>query len=39
MSWDMEVASIKRTFNCLQNQLLKNAIKNVAPKVAPRFLW
>ncbi|TSA03598.1 MAG: hypothetical protein D4R76_04565 [Methylococcus sp.] len=38
-SWNydlVEVASIKRTLNCPQNQWLKNAIKDVAPKVAPK---
>ena len=35
----VEVASTELTFNGLQNQWLKNAPKNVAPKVAPRFLW
>jgi hypothetical protein len=34
----MEVASTERTFNGRQNQRLKNAPKNVAPKVAPRFV-
>lgn len=32
----VEVASTELTFNSFQNQRLKNAIKNVAPKVAPK---
>jgi hypothetical protein len=32
----VEVASTELTFSCLKNQCLKNAIKNVAPKVAPK---
>jgi hypothetical protein len=36
MTYMVEVASTERTFNALQNQRLKNAFKNVAPKVAPK---
>ncbi len=36
----MEVASTELAFNGLQNQRLKNAPKNVAPKFAPKmFAW
>jgi hypothetical protein len=36
MTYMVEVASTERTFNALQNHRLKNAIKKVAPKVAPK---
>ena len=39
MTYMVEVASSERTFNALQNQRLKNAFKNVAPKVAPKNSW